>query len=114
MKICFVVNNLSLTNGWGRYAYSLISYLEKSGVEIKILSSIWAGDENLERFKAQKILFPLFVSRFVKVFYLLKNFFVIKRELKDCDMVHVLVEPDRKSTRLNSSHTDISRMPSSA
>ena len=24
------------------------------------------------------------------------------------------VEPDRKSTRLNSSHTDISRMPSSA
>ena len=25
-----------------------------------------------------------------------------------------LVEPDRKSTRLNSSHTDISRMPSSA
>ena len=25
-----------------------------------------------------------------------------------------LLEPDRKSTRLNSSHTDISRMPSSA
>ena len=24
------------------------------------------------------------------------------------------VDPDRKSTRLNSSHTDISRMPSSA
>ena len=24
------------------------------------------------------------------------------------------IEPDRKSTRLNSSHTDISRMPSSA
>ena len=28
--------------------------------------------------------------------------------------IHVLHRADRKSTRLNSSHTDISRMPSSA
>ena len=28
--------------------------------------------------------------------------------------VFITVDPDRKSTRLNSSHTDISRMPSSA
>ena len=30
------------------------------------------------------------------------------------DLLHVSVETDRKSTRLNSSHTDSSRMPSSA
>ena len=29
-------------------------------------------------------------------------------------LVNFAVSPDRKSTRLNSSHTDISRMPSSA
>ena len=29
-------------------------------------------------------------------------------------LADMLVFPDRKSTRLNSSHTDISRMPSSA
>ena len=35
--------------------------------------------------------------------------------LSDCDLViEAAVEKDRKSTRLNSSHTDISRMPSSA
>ena len=30
------------------------------------------------------------------------------------DLMDVVEEIDRKSTRLNSSHTDISRMPSSA
>ena len=30
------------------------------------------------------------------------------------DVIKILDEKDRKSTRLNSSHTDISRMPSSA
>ena len=38
-----------------------------------------------------------------------------ERTLKDVDKVmRNLVDRDRKSTRLNSSHTDISRMPSSA
>ena len=31
-----------------------------------------------------------------------------------CSNFQELNDPDRKSTRLNSSHTDISRMPSSA
>ena len=36
--------------------------------------------------------------------------------IRDCELTRFGVDPatDRKSTRLNSSHTDISRMPSSA
>ena len=35
-------------------------------------------------------------------------------EKKDHELDLIVLMPDRKSTRLNSSHTDISRMPSSA
>ena len=53
------------------------------------------------------------------------NFYLIERlayliahrvldEHSIVDSVEVVVRKDRKSTRLNSSHTDISRMPSSA
>ena len=34
--------------------------------------------------------------------------------VSELDVFHPAASPDRKSTRLNSSHTDISRMPSSA
>ena len=36
------------------------------------------------------------------------------RELSFSDLPQMEMDKDRKSTRLNSSHTDISRMPSSA
>ena len=41
---------------------------------------------------------------------------LIRRAAAECDrvVVSVFVNPDRKSTRLNSSHTTVSRMPSSA
>ena len=38
----------------------------------------------------------------------------VKQILKNCCLSDIDVDKDRKSTRLNSSHTDISRMPSSA
>ena len=38
----------------------------------------------------------------------------LRREAEELRDLGVRVELDRKSTRLNSSHTDISRMPSSA
>ena len=44
-----------------------------------------------------------------------KNFKLVKGDLEDKVLVEKLFkDKDRKSTRLNSSHTDISRMPSSA
>ena len=42
---------------------------------------------------------------------ILKKFF---KEGKIADFFDIIKKTDRKSTRLNSSHTDISRMPSSA
>ena len=39
---------------------------------------------------------------------------IIAPSQKTVDALQRLEMPDRKSTRLNSSHTDISRMPSSA
>ena len=39
---------------------------------------------------------------------------LVSGKLTDAWKQPVVVEKDRKSTRLNSSHTDISRMPSSA
>ena len=41
-------------------------------------------------------------------------FFIVLSDSKEIENVKELLEGDRKSTRLNSSHTDISRMPSSA
>ena len=39
---------------------------------------------------------------------------LIKKSRKGSKIVYIIGNQDRKSTRLNSSHTDISRMPSSA
>ena len=39
---------------------------------------------------------------------------LVETQLSPSSLLSVLKEIDRKSTRLNSSHTDISRMPSSA
>ena len=39
---------------------------------------------------------------------------IIKEDAEDFALLATIKERDRKSTRLNSSHTDISRMPSSA
>ena len=41
------------------------------------------------------------------------EFLVAEQSIPPCD-VAIVLSGDRKSTRLNSSHTDISRMPSSA
>ena len=38
----------------------------------------------------------------------------LKENYNNCEVVAVSGDVDRKSTRLNSSHTDSSRMPSSA
>jgi len=92
MKICFLTNELSGKDGWSRYSVSLINQLLKKGIDCQVLVSEKAGDNILKNIKDHKIL-PYFGSRINKVFSLIKNFFKIRKLIRDSDIVHVLVEP---------------------
>jgi len=93
MKICFLVNQLSSRDGWGSYAVNLIEHLSKQGVNCLVLSSVRSQQNDLSLIKDYKILPPLFVSRWIKIYFLIKNFFQIRKFIKESDQVHVLAEP---------------------
>ncbi|MBU1255455.1 glycosyltransferase family 4 protein [Patescibacteria group bacterium] len=93
MKVCFLVNQLSLKDGWGSYAVNLIKHLSEKGVDCLVLSSIRGQQNDLSSIKDYKILPPLFVSRWIKIYFLIKNFFKIRKLIQEADIVHVLAEP---------------------
>jgi len=93
MKICFLVNQLSLKDGWGSYAVNLIEHLSKQGIDCSVLSSVKSQENDLSIIKDYKILPPLFVSRWIKLFVFIKNFFKIRKIIQQADIVHVLAEP---------------------
>ena len=67
-------------------------------MEIRIQSIHFDATEQLQAFIQKK------VSKLEKYY----------EDIKKVEVSLKVVKPDRKSTRLNSSHTDSSRMPSSA
>jgi len=93
MKICFLVNQLSSRDGWGSYAVNLIEHLSKQDIDCVVLSSVQNKKNELSSIKDHKILPPLFVSRWIKIYFLIKNFFKIRKFIKQADIVHVLAEP---------------------
>jgi len=93
MKICFLTNELSPNHGWGRYSISLIDQFIKKGIDCRILASVDAQDSNLFSVKIDKLLPPLFTKRTIKIFYLLKNYWRIRKLIQESDIVHSLIEP---------------------
>jgi len=93
MKVCFLVNQLSLRDGWGSYAVNLIKHLSEQNVDFLVLSSARSQINDLPSVKEYKILPPLFINRWIKVYFLIKNFFKIRKEIQKADIVHVLAEP---------------------
>ena len=82
------------------------------------INDYYVGENEIDSFSIDSIgKFPTITLSlsFVNELFLSKNM------PKDGDIISIMIQskseilkPDRKSTRLNSSHTDISRMPSSA
>jgi phosphatidylinositol alpha-1,6-mannosyltransferase len=93
MKICFFTQELSSHNGWGRYSISLIDQMLKKGIDCQVLVSVNAQVNELPQIKIKKVLPPLFTKRAIKFFYLIKNYWQIRRLIQTSDMVHSLVEP---------------------
>jgi len=93
MKICFLVNQLSIKDGWGSYAVNLIEHLSKEGVDCLVLSSVKNKENDLSLIKDNRILPPLFTSRWFKVYFLIKNFLKIRKIIRESDIIHVLAEP---------------------
>lgn len=93
MRICFLVNQLFLKDGWGNHSVSLIKHLAEKGIDCRVLSSVWSQENALPQIENYKVLPPLFVNRLIKLFFLIKNFFKIRKLIQGADLVHVLVEP---------------------
>ncbi|MBU2472877.1 MAG: glycosyltransferase family 4 protein [Patescibacteria group bacterium] len=93
MKICFLVNQLSLRDGWGSYAVNLIKHCSKENVDFLVLSSVQSQINDLPSVKEYKVLPPLFINRWIKLYVLIKNFFKIRKLIQGADIVHVLAEP---------------------
>ena len=93
MKICFLVNQLYSRDGWGSYAVNLIEQLSKQDIDCSVLLSVRSQQNELSSIKKYKVLPPLFVNRWVKIYILIKNFFKIRKLIQEADIVHVLAEP---------------------
>ena len=93
MKICFLANQLFYRDGWGSYAVNLIEHLSKQDIDCLVLSSVQSKQNDLSSIKDYKILPPLFVNRWIKIYFLIKNFFQIRKFILSADIVHVLAEP---------------------
>lgn len=92
MKICFLTNELSSKDGWSRYSASLIGQLIKKGIDCRVLVSVNAGRNDLTDAECHRIL-PVFGSRLGKILSLSRNFFRIRKLIRECDIVHSLIEP---------------------
>lgn len=92
MKICFLTNELSSKDGWSRYSVSLIEQLRKNGIDCRVLVSSNVQKNDLPDIECHKILPPL-GSRISKVFSIIRNFLKIRKLIKECDIVHSLIEP---------------------
>jgi len=93
MKICFLINQLLLKDGWGSYAVNLIENLSKQNIDCLVLSSTQSQQSDFPSIKEYKILPPLFINRWIKIYFLIKNFFKIRKLIQEADIIHVLVEP---------------------
>ena len=85
-----------------------------------MLKAVKEINENIEDDKTKGIIligeeqYINYVSYFISLTVEDKKPLVIIKNLNDDTKQAALISQDRKSTRLNSSHTDSSRMPSSA
>lgn len=93
MKVCFLVNQLSLKDGWGSYAVNLIEHLSKQNIDCLVLASVWSQQNDLLSIRDYRVLPPLFVNRWLKLYFLIRNFYRIRKLIQQADLVHVLAEP---------------------
>ncbi len=93
MKICFLVNQLFSSDGWSSYSTGLIRSIQNKGVDCFVLSSVGGRKDDSLQIKNYRILPPLFTGRITKIYFFIKNFFQIRRLIKQADLVHVTVEP---------------------
>ena len=115
-KISTFVMDLFMGHEVGHALYTPLEGLMKARDE-KIVSSILnvVEDSRIERKIKDK--YPGLKNCFVKAYTELveNDFFATKdKDINQLNFIDRVNLQDRKSTRLNSSHTDISRMPSSA
>jgi len=92
MKICFLTNELSSKDGWSRYSLSLIQQLREKGINCRVLVSSNASKSDLLGVECYKVLPPP-GPRLGKIFCLARNFLKIKKLIKECDIIHALIEP---------------------
>ena len=97
-----------ITGGAGFIGSHLAERLMKDGHQVTILDDLCTGSmHNIEHLKTK--------PRFEYVIDTIFNRSLLAELIDECDsIVHLAASVDRKSTRLNSSHIQKSRMPSSA
>lgn len=93
MKICFLANQLSFKDGWGRYSINLLEQLIKRDIKAFILLSQDSQENCLPQIESHKLLPPLFVKRTDKIFSLIRNYRDIKKLTQSADIIHSLIEP---------------------
>lgn len=76
MKIAYLTNNVNPKEGWGRYAYDLISGIRKSGHEVVILKEVDDGYEGTAMIKRGWGMFGSALK--------------IRKLAADCDIIHAL------------------------
>ena len=117
IRVCLIHNNLELNHLLNNKLISWDNYMIDTPVIdiVKLYKNEWKNinfSEILERYIYK---FPLLDYEKKLLFILISMPPQIKKsnnEFEKCKVISEVI--DRKSTRLNSSHTDISRMPSSA
>lgn len=93
MRICFLTNDLSFKNGWGRYSVSLIKQLSAHGVDCCVLLPRNGKENVLPQIENYRVLPPVFGNRFIKLLVFIKNYGIIRKKIRSADVIHVLVEP---------------------
>lgn len=89
MKILYITNSLSLSNGWGKTAFEIIKGVQDHGIE----TMVFAQEENCDLRNVSKLPLKSFKNNRYKYFNVITDYNKLKKYAKSTDIIHCLVEP---------------------
>jgi len=94
MKICFLVHDLGVQSGWGRYAKEIIERIVLKNYEVEIFSEVESSNVSVNLTQADSTGSARFLERGLlrgsmnNPFFIFWNAWRIRKYLKDCDIIH--------------------------
>ncbi len=82
MKILIITNNIKLNSGIGRYSFSVVDQMDKLGLDYTVITK--SNKDSVSK-REKSLLLPR-----SSIFNVIKNIFLIRRELKLHDVAHAL------------------------